>query len=154
MNFSEQIIEKRIVKNFGTVIAGLREKSNKLVSDTVEELYAEYVKGKAINAIGYDAICKENYKHEIKFTNSMLRNKTLRIANLSSKDGKCDFIAIIDGLRNLTSIIPTKVFFKRANILSSGSKGEFYWDAEYSGRQKNNTELFLEYVLPKSFKIN
>ena len=154
MNFSDEIIEKRIIKNFGTVIAGLRIKSNKLVSDTVEELYAEYVKGKAINATGYDAICKENYKHEIKFTDSLLKNKTLRIGNLASKKGKCDFIVIIDGINNLTSIIPTKVFFKRANILTSGSKGEFFWDSEYSGRQKNNTKLFLDYVVHKSFKVN
>ena len=86
-------------------------------------------------------------ENEYNIGRSLSRNKGI-------KKSKGDFIAIIDGLRNLTSIIPTKVFFKRANILSSGSKGEFYWDAEYSGRQKNNTELFLEYVVPKSFKIN
>lgn len=154
MDFSGDTIEKTIVKNFGSVFLGLRIKSNKLVSDTVEELYAEYVDGEAINAIGYDAICKENFKHEIKYTDS-IQGKNLRVNNLTSKKDKCDFIVLIDGISNSTSIIPQKVFFKRANITTSGSTGEFSWDSEYIGkRQKNNTKLFLDYKLPKNFKVN
>tara|TARA_R110002153_G_C12952196_1_gene458811 strand:- start:49 stop:507 length:459 start_codon:yes stop_codon:yes gene_type:complete len=97
-------------------------------------------------------------KTEIKSHFSILQNKYCRVGSLLTKKNS-DVIRIIDGVNNKESNIPTKEFFKIAQL--TGSEFWYYGDLNPDKYYKNgnlkspnmhvNTKLFNKYIIDKDF---
>jgi hypothetical protein len=151
-DFREKVLEDYWVETYGSVTKAIFKKGNKLVSDTIEELYAEYTGGVVMNATGYDILIDDEIRDEIKSTMSILRNGNMRIGGLSHKEGKCDYIVIIDLIHNRTFRIPADIFFSEADQTISTTKTstshEFYWSGSYNKNDNlkpENTNFLLKY---------
>ena len=144
-DFSEKAILTHIENNYKSVINAFLT-TPKLVSLSVEQLYANYVDGVVINGHGFDVV-RGYIKDEVKYTNSIQGNSRLRVGGLKSKEGMSDNLVIIDGVNNRTFIIPTQIFFDNAD-LNHGANVEFRWSGSYNETDKNkidNTNLLLKY---------
>ena len=94
-----------------------------------EKLIRNYFKGNIRSAgESYDVIA-DDITYEVKSTGgfkasavSAARNA---VGNMHSKKGKCDFIAIVDFASQRVSVIPNKVFFKRAMLGEIAHRGTF-----------------------------
>ena len=118
-DFSEKVLEAYWIEKYGSVVKAVLKKQNKLISDTVEELYALYTNGIVRNKTGYDVELPNGILDEIKYTASIQGKSTLRVQGLATKEGKCDNIVIIDGINNRTFRVPTHIFFAFANLTIS-----------------------------------
>tara|TARA_B110000908_G_C10025532_1_gene344879 strand:+ start:111 stop:593 length:483 start_codon:yes stop_codon:yes gene_type:complete len=124
--------------------------------------YAEYViatitNGLELPSVGYDVIAGQNKftdedaRVEVKSTYMIQRGKSLRISNLVSKQGRCDYIAIVnmsDENNHQISIIPAAVFFRCSKFNSEGE--EFIWSASMNRTDQinvTNTNLVREYLI-------
>ena len=72
-NFSETVLESYWVEKYGSVVKAVLKKKNKLISDSIEELYALYTGGIVRNAIGYDVEKPNKVLDELKYTSSVQR---------------------------------------------------------------------------------
>jgi hypothetical protein len=147
-DFSEKVLEAYWIEKYGSVVKAVLKKQNKLISDTVEELYALYTNGIVRNKTGYDVELPNGILDEIKYTASIQGKSTLRVQGLATKEGKCDNIVIIDGINNRTFRVPTHIFFAFANLTISKDKVEFHWSVSYNKNddvKPENTELLLQY---------
>ena len=148
-NFSETVLESYWVEKYGSVVKAVLKKKNKLISDSIEELYALYTGGIVRNAIGYDVEKPNKVLDELKYTSSVQRKSTLRVGGFENKEGKSDNIVIIDGISNRTFRIPTHIFFAFAHLtISKPNKVEFHWSVSYNKSDKvkqENTKLLLQY---------
>jgi hypothetical protein len=144
-DFSEKAIMTYIENNYKSPIRAFFT-IPKLVSNSVEQIYANYVNGVVINAHGFDVLIGY-IKDEVKYTISIQPNNVLRIGGLKSKEGMSDNLLIIDGVNNRTFRIPTQIFFDNAD-LNHGDNIEFRWSCSYNETDKNkikNTNLLLKY---------
>ena len=127
-----------------------------------EKLIRNYFKGNIRSAgESYDVIA-DDITYEVKSTGgfkasavSAARNA---VGNMHSKKGKCDFIAIVDFASQRVSVIPNKVFFKRA-MLGDAHRGTFPWCSDYTPKRKgtiveNNTKLFKDYEIDANKEFN
>lgn len=134
-----------------------RDLNNILYAKYAEYVIATITNGLEIPSRGYDVIAGKNKytdedaRVEVKSTYMIQRLTCLRIGNIKSKKGKCDYIAIVnmsDDDNHQISIIPADVFFKRAQRISDGD--EFIWSASMNQTDKikvNNTDLVREYLI-------
>tara|TARA_B100000809_G_C14980754_1_gene474441 strand:- start:475 stop:945 length:471 start_codon:yes stop_codon:yes gene_type:complete len=149
-NFSSEAIKEHIESVYKDWFVAAFVKQNKLISDSVEEMYANYVDGVVINATGFDVLV-DGERHELKYTYKLQGKSTLRVGGLKSKPGKCDFIVIIDGLNNRTFKIPADIFFDKEKYderFNVGVNVEFRWSGSYNEKDKvqiENTNLLLKY---------
>lgn len=150
-DFSKEKLAKVWTEKYGSPTEAIFAiTGTKIVSDTVEDLYAEYTGGEKLNKEGYDCLHPDGTKDEIKSTGKILKCGSLRINGLRGKEGKCDNIVIVDCVNNRTSIIPSVVFFAESKFYYSKDAGAhmFYWSGTYNENdriQQKNTQLFLEY---------
>src|SRR6056300_780875 len=101
-DFSEAVLETYWIKKYGSVVKAVLKKQNKLISDSIEELYALYTNGIVRNAIGFDIERPNNILDELKYTGSIQGKSVLRVGGLTNKEGKSNNIVIIDGVNNRT----------------------------------------------------
>lgn len=151
-DFSEAVLESHWIEKYGSVVKAVLKKQNKLISDTIEELYALYTNGIVRNAIGYDIERPNNILDELKYTGSVQGKSALRVGGLTNKEGKSDNIVIIDGVNNRTFRIPTHIFFAFAELTVSktntSTTTEFHWSVSYNKSDKvkqENTKFLLQY---------
>ena len=151
-DFSETVLESYWVEKYGSVVKAILKKKNKLISDSIEELYALYTGGIVRNAIGYDVEKPNKVLDELKYTSSVQGKSTLRVGGFENKEGKSDNIVIIDGISNRTFRIPTHIFFAFAHLTisktSTSTTIEFHWSVSYNKSDKvkqENTKLLLQY---------
>ena len=148
-DFSETVLESYWIEKYGSVVKAILKKQNKLISDSIEELYALYTGGTKINAIGYDVEQPNKVLDELKYTASVQGKSTLRVGCFANKEGKSDNIVIIDGISNRTFRIPTHIFFAFAHLTTSKPNNvEFHWSVSYNKSDKvkqENTKLLLQY---------
>tara|TARA_X000001316_G_C920407_1_gene34599 strand:+ start:940 stop:1425 length:486 start_codon:yes stop_codon:yes gene_type:complete len=151
-DFSETTLESYWIEKYGSVVKAVIKKQNKLISDTVEELYAFYTNGIVRNAIGFDVERPNKILDELKYTGTVQGKSALRVGGLTNKEGKSDNIVIIDGVNNRTFRIPNHIFFNFAHLTISKTKTstttEFHWSVSYNKNDKvkrENTELLLQY---------
>ena len=151
-DFSESVLGDYWIEKYGSAVKAVLKKQNKLVSDTIEELYALYTNGIVRNAIGFDVERPNNIFDELKYTGSVQGKSALRVGGLTNKEGKSDNIVIIDGINNRTFRIPTHIFFAFAELTISKTRTstttEFHWSVSYNKNdnvKKENTKLLLQY---------
>jgi len=151
-NFSETVLESYWIEKYGSVVKAVLKKQNKLISDTIEELYAIYTNGIVKNAVGFDIQRPNNILDELKYTGSIQGKSVLRVGGLTNKEGKSDYIVIIDGVNNRTFRIPTHIFFAFADLktskTSTSTTTEFHWSVSYNKNdnvKRENTKLLLQY---------
>lgn len=151
-DFSEKVLEAYWIEKYGSAVKAVLTKQNKLISDTVEELYALYTNGIVRNAIGFDIERPNNILDELKYTGSVQGKSVLRVGGLTNKEGKSDNIVIIDGVNNRTFRIPNHIFFAFAQLTVSKTKTstttEFHWSVSYNENDNvkpENTKLLLQY---------
>ena len=116
-----------------------------------EKLIRNYFKGNIRSAGNSYDIDAEIGTIEVKSTGGFKQDggKYNGVGNLHVKKDKCDWIAIVDFAAQRVSVIPNKVFFKRAMLTKISHKGSFAWSASYGKHRKgsiieNNTKLFKE----------
>ena len=121
-----------------------------------EKLIRNYFKGNIRSAGNSYDIDAEIGTIEVKSTGGGVVNgkraKYKAVGNLHPKKDKCDWIAIVDFESQRVSVIPNKVFYKRAKLTKKAHKGSFTWAADYGQRLPGtnvhlNTELFNEYEI-------
>ena len=134
-----------------------------------EKLIRNYFKGNIRSASGFDVIA-DDITYEVKSTGGMKgsfikgaydgnRNISKNsVGNIFSKKDKCDFIAIVDFAAQRVSVIPNKVFFKRAK-LGVAHRGHFPWCSDYTPKRKGtmveaNTKLFKDYEIDAKKEFN
>ena len=151
-DFSETVLESYWIEQYGSVVKAILKKQNKLISDTIEELYAIYTNGIVKNAVGFDIQRPNNILDELKYTGSIQGKSGLRVGGLTNKEGKSDYIVIIDGVNNRTFRIPTHIFFAFAELTisktSTSTTTEFHWSVSYNKNdnvKRENTKLLLQY---------
>lgn len=151
-DFSEKVLEAYWIEKYGSVVKAVLKKQNKLISDTVEELYALYTNGIVRNKTGFDVERPNSILDELKYTGSVQGKTGLRVGGLTNKEGKSDNIVIIDGVNNRTFRIPNHIFFAFAQLTVSKTQTstttEFHWSVSYNendDRKPENTKLLLQY---------
>jgi hypothetical protein len=126
-----------------------------------EALVASISAGKVVHASGHDVECvkartlangiklKAGDRIEVK-TQIQATNGQCFAYSLSSKEGKCDYIALVDmttnPLKPRISIIPTQELFDTAHMLNN--KERMGWSQSYNKTDNKcveNTNLFLKY---------
>jgi hypothetical protein len=128
-------------------------KNQKFLAQIIEHISAIEDGDVLINATGYDHYNeKTKKKTEVKSTNYIRSNTTLRIKNIKNKLGKCDYIKIYDYSKGWDHRrvfkIPSKDFFEKANLVVNGD--EFLWSATYNegdNYQSHNTSFLLKYEI-------
>lgn len=149
MDFSRAAITQEIVKHFGSLESALFDGTSKMISDAVERLYSKYTGGQVYNGEGFDVIMPDNSLHEVKYTRSD-QNGYLRVGGLSNKEGKCNTIAIIDGIHNRIFAIPTQTFYNCGEFAVGRNWHEFHWSLSYNETDRKkiwNTKLLLEFEI-------
>lgn len=146
--FSWDCLEEHILNSYGSVMNGIKEKSStKLISDSIETLYADMMGGVVENEKGFDVLIGKE-RHEIKSTTKLKTNGHFRINGLSHKEGNCDYISVVDVIHNRLFVVPSKTFFKEGLFYISKNNFEFCWSGTYNETDLNNipnTSLLLKY---------
>ena len=129
-----------------------------------EKLIRNYFKGNIRSAGNSYDIDAEIGTIEVKSTGGYRTARNGRsmyngVGNLHTKKDKCDWIAIVDFAAQRVSVIPNKVFFKRAMLTKIAHKGSFAWSATYGKHRKgsiieNNTKLFKDYEIDANKQFN
>jgi len=136
-----------------------------------EKLIKNYFKGNIRSAGNSFDVIADNVTYEVKSTGGFKggynkgdgRNSNRNISknsvgNLFPKEGNSDFIAIVDFAAQRVSVIPNKVFFKRAK-LGVAHRGNFPWCSDYTPKRKgtmveSNTKLFKDYEIDANKEFN
>jgi len=127
-----------------------------MIAANGERIIRTMTNGSIRHGPGYDVIGANGETYEVKATASA-KTGDFSVGGLLTKKGKCDYIAIVDMLNGRVSIIPAKIFFKRAKLVNAHG-GSFRWKNEYESFNPNtmngyNAGLFAEYeVKSKVFK--
>jgi hypothetical protein len=127
-----------------------------MIAANGERIIRNMTNGSIRHGPGYDVIGANGETYEVKATASA-KTGDFSVGGLLTKKGKCDYIAIVDMLNGRVSIIPAKIFFKRAKLVNAHG-GSFRWKNEYESFNPNtmngyNAGLFAEYeVKSKVFK--
>ena len=128
-----------------------------------EKLIRNYFKGNIRSAGNSYDIDAEIGTIEVKSTGggvvNQIRASYKAVGNLHSKKDKCDWIAIVDFASQRVSVIPNKVFYKRAKLTEKAHKGSFTWAADYVPKRKGtrvevNTKLFKDYEIDANKEFN
>ena len=128
-----------------------------------EKLIRNYFKGNIRSAGNSYDIDAEIGTIEVKSTGggvvNGIRAKYKAVGNLHTKKDKCDWIAIVDFESQRVSVIPNKVFYKRAKLTEKAHKGSFVWAADYAPKRKGtrvevNTKLFKEFEIDVNKEFN
>lgn len=147
LSFTKRIIKARLLEKFDDLMDVMIKKPTRAMSDEIEEIWAEFNEGLVVNKKGYDVIY-DGILDEVKSTFVLAGRNILRIGGLANKRISTN-IVIFDFINQRVSKIPTKVFYKEADIVTGAKTAEFHWYADYStidGKKKtNNTKLFLKY---------
>ena len=126
-----------------------------------EKLIRNYFKGNIRSAGNSYDVDAEIGTIEVKSTGGFKQSggRYNGVGNLHTKKDKCDWIAIVDFAAQRVSVIPNKVFFKRAMLTKISHKGSFAWSSTYGKHRKgsiieNNTKLFKEYEIDSNKEFN
>ena len=120
---------------------------NKISALIAEKKFFSDFNGEFVDEIGYDGIV-DGKKIEVKYTRYRQNNRYFRINKCNeNKEGRFDFIAVIDGLNNRTFCVPHDEWYSRGYFVGN----EFHWNCSYHrlGVKKYNTQLLLDYELSK-----
>ena len=122
-----------------------------------EKLIRNYFKGNIRSAGNSYDIDAEIGTIEVKSTGggvvNGIRAKYKAVGNLHTKKDKCDWIAIVDFESQRVSVIPNKVFYRRAKLTPKSHKGSFTWNADYVPKRKG-TNVYKNLKLFKEFEID
>ena len=122
-----------------------------MISANGERIIRNMTNGSIRHGPGYDVIGEGGETYEVKATASA-KTGDFSVGGLSSKEGKCDYIAIVDMLNGRVSIIPSKIFFKRARLNTKQYGGSFRWKnttgpVNFDTINGYNAALFAEYEI-------
>jgi|TARA_B100000959_G_scaffold34553_1_gene32825 hypothetical protein len=121
-----------------------------MIAANGERIVRTMTNGSIRHGPGYDVIGDSNETYEVKSTASA-KTGDFSVGGLLTKKGKCDYIAIVDMLNGRVSIIPAKIFFKRAKLVDVHG-GSFRWKnttgpVNFNTINGYNAALFAEYEI-------
>ena len=121
-----------------------------MIAANGERIIRTMTNGSIRHGPGYDVIGEGGETYEVKSTASA-KTGDFSVGGLLTKKGKCDYIAIVDMLNGRVSIIPAKIFFKRAKLINAHG-GSFRWKnttgpVNFDTTNGYNAGLFAEYEI-------
>ena len=122
-----------------------------MIAANGERIIRTMTNGSIRHGPGYDVIGEGGETYEVK-TSGSAKTGDFSVGGLLVKKGKCDYIAIVDMLNGRVSIIPEKVFFKRAKLDDNAHGGSFRWKntagpVNFDTINGYNAGLFAEYEI-------
>ena len=117
-----------------------------IVGKVVERHVTKLLGGQFIDDEGYDFVLMGK-KIEVKCTTKPKKNTNeMRIGNTANKEGKCDYVIIIDRYFHKSYCIPHDDFFSQAQF----DKDEFRWSGtlnECDNIRPDNSNLLKKYLI-------